>query len=222
MDGRRNWASDESSSGPWVDDRPAEPGELAGDGDRDDRAALAALGVEPAPDAVQPLLGLPGDRDHRLLLAVLAALERGAEPGWAAVVPGRLDQQPAGVPRAGLGDVALAAALAGAVLARHQPEVACTAAWDARTAAKSPTSTASPTAESVSIPRRQRSRATSWAHGELAISSPIAASSVSRRITSASIAPTYSDIVSCAPRCPRSTFASHARWRSPQRLLVSS
>ena len=39
--------------------RPAEPGELACHGDRDDRAALATLCVESAPDAVQALLGLP-------------------------------------------------------------------------------------------------------------------------------------------------------------------
>jgi hypothetical protein len=39
-------------------------------------------------------------------------------------MPRRLDQQPASVPRAGLGDVPLAAGVAGAVLRRHQPEVA--------------------------------------------------------------------------------------------------
>jgi hypothetical protein len=43
---------------------PAEPGELAGDGDRDDRAALAALIGEASPQLVQAALGLPGDRDH--------------------------------------------------------------------------------------------------------------------------------------------------------------
>ena len=57
-------------------------------------------------------------------MAVLAALERGAEPGRAAVVPGRFDEQPARMSAAGLGDRALAAGLAGAVLARHEPEVA--------------------------------------------------------------------------------------------------
>jgi hypothetical protein len=30
-------------------DRPAKAGEFSGDGDRDERAALAALGVEPLP-----------------------------------------------------------------------------------------------------------------------------------------------------------------------------
>ena len=80
-----------------VDDRPAEPGEVPGDGDRDDRAALAAFEIKPTPEVVQTLLGLPGDRDHQRIVAVLAALERGAEPRRATVVPGRFNQQPAGV-----------------------------------------------------------------------------------------------------------------------------
>jgi len=37
-------------------ERPAEAGEFASGGDRDERAALAALGVEASPGAVQPLL----------------------------------------------------------------------------------------------------------------------------------------------------------------------
>ena len=106
------------------DDRPAEGGELAGDRDGHDRAALAAFAVELAPDVVQALLRLPGDRDHRLLLPVLAALQGAAEPGLAAVVPSRFDQQPASVPRPGLGDVPLAATVAGAVLGGNQPQVA--------------------------------------------------------------------------------------------------
>jgi len=106
-----------------VDDRPAESGELASDCHGDDGPALAALELESAPDAVQVLLGVPGDRDYGLVLAVLAALERRAEPGRAAVVPGGFDEQPPGVSAAGLRDRALAAGLAGAVLARHEPEV---------------------------------------------------------------------------------------------------
>ncbi len=54
---------------------------------------------------------------------------------------------------------------------------------------QSPISAHSPTAERVSMPRRQRNRAMLCAHGELGISSSIVASSVSRRISSASIAP---------------------------------
>ncbi len=80
-------------------DCPAEAGELASDGDRDDRAPLAALAFQSAPDVVQALLGLPGDRDHRRGLAVLAALKRLAAGGALAVLPGGLDQQPSGVSR---------------------------------------------------------------------------------------------------------------------------
>ena len=53
-------------------DRPAEPGQLAGGGDGDDRAALAAL-LHPRPHAVQPALGLPGQCDDRGVGAGLAA-----------------------------------------------------------------------------------------------------------------------------------------------------
>src|SRR6266540_6925900 len=59
-------------------DRPAEAGEVAGDGDRDDRFAFAALAVEAAPEVVEALLGLPGDREHLRGLAFVAALERRA------------------------------------------------------------------------------------------------------------------------------------------------
>ena len=91
---------------------PAEPGECAGAGARDDRAALAAVLGQAAPDAVQPLLGLPADRDDVGGLPVLAALEGDAAGGGLAVVPAGLDEQPAGVPRAGLGDRTLPAGLA--------------------------------------------------------------------------------------------------------------
>jgi len=64
-----------------VGECPAEPGEFAGDGDRDDRAALAAFLGQAAPDAVQPLLGLPADRDDVGGLPVLAALEGDAAGG---------------------------------------------------------------------------------------------------------------------------------------------
>src|SRR5450631_509451 len=99
-----------------VGERPAETGELAGDGHGDDRAALPALSVQSLPDAVQSSLGLPGDPDDRGWLPVLAALECLALGGRAAIMPGALDQQPAGVARAGLGDRALAAFLAAGVL----------------------------------------------------------------------------------------------------------
>src|ERR687898_1706355 len=103
-----------------VGDRPAEAGQLAGDGDGDDRAALAALGVQALPAAVEALLGGPGDRQHVGGLSGLAALERLPLGRCAAVVPGGLDEQPAPVPGARLGDLALPAGLAGAVLRRDQ------------------------------------------------------------------------------------------------------
>ena len=71
---------------------PAEAGELARDGDRDDRAALATLAVQSAPCAVQALLCLPADRDDVRGLPGLAALERLALRGGAAVVPRGFDQ----------------------------------------------------------------------------------------------------------------------------------
>src|SRR6266536_4104220 len=92
-------------------DRPAEAGEVAGDGDRDDRLALAALAVQAAPEVVEALLSLPGDRDRLGGLALLAALERGARARRAAVVPGCLDEESTRVAGAGLGDRALAACL---------------------------------------------------------------------------------------------------------------
>jgi hypothetical protein len=85
---------------------------VAGDRYRDDRLALAAFAVESAPEPVQALLRFPGDRDRLGGLVLLAALERRAGAGWAAVVPGGLDQEPACVARAGLGDRALPSCLA--------------------------------------------------------------------------------------------------------------
>ncbi len=73
-------------------DRPAEPGKVARDCNRDDRAAHVALAVKPAPEVIQPLLGFPGDRDHRLLLAVLAARQNRAEPRRAAILSRCLDR----------------------------------------------------------------------------------------------------------------------------------
>jgi hypothetical protein len=105
-------------------ERPAEAGELASDGDRNNRAALAALSVEPLPDVVQPSLGLPGDLDDVGRLSVLAAAERLSLRRCAAIVPRSLDQQPAGVPGPGLADGALPAFLAAGVLGWGQAEVA--------------------------------------------------------------------------------------------------
>ena len=78
-------------------DRPAEAGQLARDGDRDDGAALAPLCVEALPGAMQPSLGLPGDRAGLLGLTGLTTLKLAPTRGPASIVPGRLDEQAAGV-----------------------------------------------------------------------------------------------------------------------------
>ena len=103
-------------------ERPAVSGELARDGDHDDRARLAS-GLERVPASVQPAgaavgLGSHGERACLSRLRSSVTLRRGA----AALVPGGLDQQPARVRVAGLGDRALAAALAARVLARGEAE----------------------------------------------------------------------------------------------------
>ena len=59
---------------------------------------------------------------HVVGLSGAAVGERGAVARLAQVVPGGLDQEPAGVAGAGLGDRALAAALAGLVERGHESE----------------------------------------------------------------------------------------------------
>ncbi len=56
-----------------VGDLPHEAGELAGDGDRDGGAFLAAGGVEVGPAAMESELGAPGSVDRGRWLAGLAA-----------------------------------------------------------------------------------------------------------------------------------------------------
>jgi hypothetical protein len=87
------------------------PGELAGDRDDDDRPGLASA-LERVPASMQPTraalgLGLYGEG-----LAGASAFERDAPPGRRALVPGGLDQQPAYVTVARLGDRALTPPLA--------------------------------------------------------------------------------------------------------------
>ena len=97
-------------------DLPAVGGEFAGDRDGDDPAGFVAGVFELAPAGVQPALRFPGDVDDLGCVSALAALERFADRGAAAVVPGCLDQQPAGVGGAGLGDRPEPALLTGGVL----------------------------------------------------------------------------------------------------------
>ena len=173
-----------------VRERPAEAGELAGDGDRDDRAALAALGVESSPDVVQAALGLPGDLDDVGWLSVLAAAERLSLRGRAAVVPGGLDQQPAGVPRAGLGDRALPALLTAGVLRRGQAEVAHQLPGLGEPLKLADLGAQSDRGERVD-PAQAAQPGDRLLPGEPGIRPAIVFSSASRRITIASIAPRY-------------------------------
>ncbi len=66
-------------------DLPAVGGEFAGDRDGDDPAGFVAAVFELAPAGVQAALRAPGDVDDLGCLAALAALERFADHGLAAV-----------------------------------------------------------------------------------------------------------------------------------------
>jgi hypothetical protein len=74
------------------------------------------------PALVQAALGAPGDLQHSRVLAGLAFLKPFADCGAAAVVLGGLDQEPARVGRAGLGDLALEAFAVRGVLRRNDTE----------------------------------------------------------------------------------------------------
>jgi hypothetical protein len=78
-------------------------GELARDGDGDDRASFAAV-LECVPALVEAACALVGTCADRGGLSLSAPLERCTRPQRPALVPGRLDQQPARVRVAGLGD----------------------------------------------------------------------------------------------------------------------
>ena len=119
---RTGWLVDER-------DLPAVGGQLAGDGDGDDAVLLAARGLQQSPAGVQPALGAPGGVDGAGALPALAALEGHPDRGVVAVVVGGLDEQPAGVGGAGLGDGALAALVARGALGGHQPEVGRQRVW---------------------------------------------------------------------------------------------
>ena len=97
-------------------------------------------------------------------LAGLAVGQRRAQSGWAAVVPGGFDQQPAGEHRPGLGDRALPEGFAGLV----ERSVSAPAMPRARARSKrfqsAPSSRWIESAVRVSIPRNARSRATVGHH----------------------------------------------------------
>jgi hypothetical protein len=71
-------------------------GELAGDGDRDDRASLAAP-FERLPAGVEAAGALIGTGADGGRLAFSALLERHARMERTSLMPGCFDQQPAGV-----------------------------------------------------------------------------------------------------------------------------
>src|SRR6266516_6911606 len=100
-------------------DRPDEVGELAGAGDDDFLLRFAAAG-HPLPALVEALLAAPGALNDDGVLAALAAGELVADRRPAARVPGRLDQQPADMAVADLGDRSLPPLLARGALRGHQ------------------------------------------------------------------------------------------------------
>jgi len=93
-------------------DLPAVGSEFAADGDRDYRASLSALFMETLPALVEPTLGAPGDVDHARVLALLTLRDVVRRPRDVSVLPSRLDEQPASVLGAGLGDSTLTALVA--------------------------------------------------------------------------------------------------------------
>src|SRR5215469_8992313 len=86
-------------------DGPNKARQLTGDRGRDNIGGLAAAG-ELAVARAQSELRLSGDFADRPGLLLLPEPQLTADPGWEAIGPGRLDQQPAGRAVAGLGEAA--------------------------------------------------------------------------------------------------------------------
>src|SRR5215472_14521930 len=86
-------------------DGPDETCQLTGDRGSDDIGRLAAAG-ELAVACAQSQLRFPGDLADRPGLLLLPEPQLATDPGWEAVGPGCLDQQPAGRAVAGLGETA--------------------------------------------------------------------------------------------------------------------
>ena len=83
---------------------PTEPGEFAGNGDRNNGGAHSAAFLEMLPPLVQAPSGLLGAGFDFGSLPGSASLQLQAGPVGLAVMPRRFHQQPAGVAVAGLGD----------------------------------------------------------------------------------------------------------------------
>src|SRR6516165_912711 len=103
-------------------DGPDEARQLTGDRGRDDIGRLAAAG-ELAVARAQSQLRFPGDFADRPGLLLLPEPQLTADPGWEAIGPRRLDQQPAGRAIAGLGEAAAFDAGTARMLRWHQPEI---------------------------------------------------------------------------------------------------
>ncbi len=101
-------------------------------------------------------------------------------------MPGRLGQQPAGMPVAGPGQAAVDSGVPRGELAGHQPQVGANGA--ARKPVQSPISTASANAVSVETPRKHPNRRTTGVNGESAAIATNAASRCSRRAAQAATA----------------------------------
>ena len=116
---------------------------------------------------------------------VLAAAQLGADPVGRAVVPGGLDQQPAGVPVAGLGDRPLASGRRRR-RTRWAPARGRRRSSGRSTGASRRSRPRARTRSTSATPRRQPSRVTTGVNSLAAAISAIAASSRSRRAVVAS------------------------------------
>lgn len=89
-------------------------------------ATLTTLGgflcAQAAVDAVQAVLGAPGDLHDVVRQPFVAAGERGTDAGLAEIVPGGFDEDPPGVAGAGLGDRPVGVCLAGLLAGGHESE----------------------------------------------------------------------------------------------------
>ncbi len=145
--------------------------------------------------------------------ALAAPLERRALAQRPPLVPGGLDQQPAGVRVAGLGDRAEPAPLAASSprSASGRETARATAAGSASSRRARPSARAR---SASTTPRRQQSRPTISANGGSAASSAIAWSSASRRAFACTPPHTTPRSASCSGRLSKRCRRSQASWAS--------
>ena len=142
-------------------------------------------------ESVEAVLRAPSDLEDVVGLAGLTVVERDADARLAQVVPGGLDEDPAGEAGAGLSDRAARFALARLVQRGDEPDPGgqLTGPLEAGEVADLERKTS---AESVSMPRKQRSRATVGQWSGSAASSESRSSSAARRASSPSSAASMS------------------------------